>query len=176
MGKEIERKFLVKGEQWRSLGTPKQYRQGYLSVVPHCTVRVRVAGDRAYLTVKGKTQGLSRKEFEYPIPLPEAEEMLEELCDRPLIEKTRYTISIDDLVWEVDEFSGENQGLILAEVELQDETQAIALPEWIGREVSADPRYFNANLVKFPYRQWNYQSPVTSHQSPVREQPITNNQ
>ncbi|MBP0016469.1 MAG: CYTH domain-containing protein [Cyanobacteria bacterium SBLK] len=159
MGKEIERKFLVKGEQWRSLGTGKQYRQGYLSVAAHCTVRVRIAGDRAYLTVKGKIEGLSRPEFEYPIPVPEAEEMLSDLCDRPPIEKIRYTLSIDNLIWEVDEFGGENQGLIVAEVELEDEGQAIVLPEWIGQEVSGDPRYLNSNLVQFPYQQW-YQSPA----------------
>ncbi|MEM9542346.1 MAG: CYTH domain-containing protein [Cyanobacteria bacterium P01_E01_bin.42] len=154
MGQEIERKFLVKGEQWRSLGTGKSYRQGYLSVAPHCTVRVRVAGDRAYLTVKGKIQGLSRPEFEYAIPVSEAEEMLSGLCDRPPIEKIRYTIPIDNLVWEVDEFGSENQGLIVAEVELEEEGQAIALPEWIGQEVSGDPRYLNSNLVQFPYKQW----------------------
>ena len=155
MGREIERKFLVKGEQWRSLGAGKRYRQGYLSIAPHCTVRVRVAGDRAYLTIKGQTVGISRPEFEYTIPVTEAEEMLAELCDDAIIEKIRYTIPIENLVWEVDEFSGKNQGLVLAEVEVTDEEQAIALPDWIGREVSRDSRYFNASLVKFPYSQWN---------------------
>ena len=155
MGQEIERKFLVRGEEWRSLGTGTQYRQGYFPTSPDCTVRVRIAGDRAYLTIKGKTKGISRKEFEYPIPVSEASEMLEELCDRPFIEKMRYRIAIGNLVWEVDEFTGENLGLILAEVELENENQAILLPEWIGQEVSRDPRYFNSNLARSPYIHWN---------------------
>ncbi len=117
-------------------------------------MRVRLAGDRAFLTIKGATTGISRAEFEYPIPVADARVLLETLCDRPLIQKTRYTIPWGDLVWEVDEFSGDNQGLILAEVELDRADQAIALPEWVGAEVSEDPRYYNANLVKYPFSQW----------------------
>ncbi len=154
MATEIERKFLVKGDEWRSLGRGTGYRQGYISTKETgTTVRVRIVGDRGYLTIKGTTVGASRAEFEYPIPVEDAREMLDTLCDRPLIEKTRYRIQQGELTWEVDEFAGENQGLILAEVELDDENQTVELPEWIDREVS-DPKYFNVNLAKHPYSQW----------------------
>jgi adenylate cyclase len=155
MAIEIERKFLVKGEQWRSLGKGKIYRQGYFPTTQGCTIRVRIIGDQGYLTIKGKTQGYSRSEFEYPIPLADAHEMLNTLCDRPLIEKTRYKITLDHLIWEVDEFTGDNQGLILAEVELTSEDQKINLPEWIHQEVTGDPQYYNVNLVKYPFSQWS---------------------
>ncbi|MGG6294291.1 CYTH domain-containing protein [Leptolyngbya sp. AN02str] len=154
MGIEIERKFLVTGDGWRSLATGTSYRQGYLMAAQGRTVRVRIAGYQGYLTIKGATQGLTRREFEYEIPLADAEEMLHHLCDRPLIEKTRYKIPFKGLMWEVDEFAGENQGLIIAEVELENEQQAIALPEWIGQDVSHDPRYYNAYLSKHPYTRW----------------------
>lgn len=154
MAVEIERKFLVNGENWQSLGRATVLRQGYILADHGRTVRVRVAGDRGYLTLKGPSSGLSRAEYEYDIPLTDAEEMLRLLCLAPIIEKTRYTIPMEDVVWEVDEFFGENAGLILAEVELISETQAIALPEWIGEEVSGDPRYFNSFLTKHPYSQW----------------------
>lgn len=155
MATEIERKFLVKGDQWRSLATGTLYRQGYLSTKKGCTVRVRLAGDQGYLTIKGLTQGCSRAEYEYPIPAEDAQEMLDNLCEAPLIEKTRYKIEYAGLIWEVDEFAGENQGLIIAEVELTDENQSIELPDWIGKEVSDDSRYYNANLVENPYSQWS---------------------
>ncbi len=154
MATEIERKFLVKGDDWRSLATGTVYRQGYLSTKKGCTVRVRLVGNQGYLTIKGLTQGFSRAEYEYPIPAADAQEMLEQLCDRPLIEKTRYKIEYAGLLWEVDEFVGENQGLILAEVELTDENDCFERPDWIGQEVSADPRYYNANLVQHPFTQW----------------------
>lgn len=154
MGKEIERKFLVKGDQWRSLGTGVLYRQGYIATSGKETVRVRIVGSTGYLTIKGATVGNSRLEFEYSIPLPDAREMLDNLCTHPLIEKTRYKIKQEDLVWEVDEFTGENKGLIIAEVELQTENQIINLPDWIDREVN-DPKYYNANLAKYPYSQWD---------------------
>jgi CYTH domain-containing protein len=153
MAKEIERKFLLKNESWRGLSQGVSYRQGYLTAGAGITVRVRIVGNQGFLTVKGATVGNSRLEFEYPIPLEDAQEMLDTLCDRPLIEKTRYKIKQGDLLWEIDEFAGENQGLILAEVELKEENQTIELPEWIDREVS-DPKYFNANLAKHPYSQW----------------------
>lgn len=153
MATETERKFLVNGDAWRSMGTSTRYRQGYLTSDPTRTVRIRTAGNRAYLTIKGKTQGISRAEYEYEIPRSDAEELLM-LCDRPLIEKTRTKIPFNGLVWEVDEFFGENQGLVIAEVELQNEEQAIDLPDWIGAEVSADPRYYNANLAKHPFTRW----------------------
>ncbi len=155
MAIEIERKFLVKGDEWRSLATGTLYRQGYIHTASKTTVRVRVVGDKGYLTIKGKTQGTSRAEFEYPIPVEDAQEMLDTLCDRPLIEKTRYKIPRGALTWEIDEFAGENQGLIVAEVELAGENQSIELPEWIGEEVSHDPRYFNANLAQHPFSQWS---------------------
>jgi len=154
MAIEIERKFLVQDNTWRSLAVGLVYRQGYISGGNGRTVRVRRVGDRAYLTIKGPAIGISRSEFEYEIPVADAEAMLTTLCDRPLIEKKRYRIPIDDLVWEVDEFFGENAGLILAEVELQHLDQPISLPAWIGEEVSGDPRYFNSNLVVHPFTRW----------------------
>ncbi|ACK69016.1 adenylate cyclase [Gloeothece citriformis PCC 7424] len=155
MAIEIERKFLVKGDGWRSLGSGIVYRQGYIGTQnPETTVRVRVIGEQGYLTLKGKTQGAVRAEFEYPIPVEDALEMLDTLCDRPLIEKTRYKIKQGELTWEVDEFIGDNQGLIIAEVELQQENQVIELPDWIAQEVTGDLRYYNVNLVKNPFLKW----------------------
>ena len=158
MGKEIERKYLVhEDEAWRSAaGTV--YRQGYLSTVKERTVRVRTIGDKAYLTIKGITVGATRLEYEYEIPLDEANELLDQLCERPLIEKKRRKLEFDGLTWEVDEFFGDNAGLILAEVELEDEEQSFARPAWIAQEVTDDARYFNANLVSYPYFQWKESS------------------
>ena len=154
MGKEIERKYLVKGDSWRAGAHGKRYRQGYLSTVKERTVRVRIAGDQGFLTIKGITIGDTRPEYEYEIPLTDANEILDHLAERPIIEKTRYRIPQDDIVWEVDEFEGVNRGLIVAEVELKSETQQVRLPDWIGEEVSTDPRYFNANLVAKPFTTW----------------------
>jgi adenylate cyclase len=154
MGKEIERKFLVKDHSWQGQDAGKRYRQGYLSTVKERTVRVRIGGDKGFLTVKGITVGASRSEYEYEIPVADANEMLDRLCERPLIEKTRYRISLAGLLWEVDEFEGENRGLITAEVELKDEHQSLTLPGWVGQEVTGDPRYFNANLVAKPFTTW----------------------
>ncbi|MGB3402218.1 MAG: CYTH domain-containing protein [Microcoleaceae cyanobacterium] len=155
MAVEIERKFLVKNDAWRSLARGTLYCQGYLPTAAGKTVRVRIVGELAYLTIKGPSNGTSRAEFEYLIPVKDAKEMLETLCEQPLIEKTRYKILIDGLTWEVDEFLGENKGLILAEVELTDEDQVINLPDWIGEEVSHDSRYYNSHLVKNPYCKWS---------------------
>jgi adenylate cyclase len=154
MANEIERKFLVIGHEWKSLAVGVPYRQGYLSTVKERTVRVRTVGDRGMLTIKGITTDVSRLEFEYEIPLADANRMLDELCERPLIEKTRYTIRIGPLTWEVDEFTGDNRGLIVAEVELSSADQPLVRPPWIGEEVSHDPRYFNSNLVRHPYTTW----------------------
>jgi len=154
MSKEIERKFLVKGDAWKSLVKGTRYRQGYLNSVKERTVRVRTVGDKGFLTIKGITTGASRTEYEYPIPVSDAEAMLNDLCEKPLIEKNRYKIKDRNLTWEVDEFFGENQGLIVAEVELESESQSVEKPEWIGKEVTGDPRYFNANLIKHPYTKW----------------------
>ena len=154
MGREIERKFVVEGEGWRALAEGVRYRQGYLSTVKERTVRVRTIADRAYLTIKGVSEGIARAEFEYEIPLDEANLLLDDLCERPLIEKDRYKIPFGDHTWEVDEFFGDNAGLIMAEVELESEGAAYEKPEWAGREVSHDARYFNANLIANPYRHW----------------------
>lgn len=154
MGVEIERKFLVRGDAWRVGAVGESYRQGYLSTDPARTVRVRVAGNRAYLTVKGKGEGLVRAEFEYPIPVDDALALLDGVCLRPLVEKVRYRLEHGGRTWEVDEFEGENRGLLLAEVELPGPEEALDLPPWAGEEVTNDPRYYNANLVRRPFRKW----------------------
>lgn len=154
MGTEIERKYLLKGTAWKEGAAGTFYRQGYLSTIQERTVRVRTIGEEGFLTIKGITVGVSRLEFEYPIPIADATVMLEELCPHPLIEKTRYRIQVGNLVWEVDEFCGDNEGLVVAEVELSHEDQEISLPEWIGEEVSGEPRYFNSNLSVHPYAEW----------------------
>ena len=153
MAQEIERKYLVKGTAWKKLAQGNFYCQGYIATVGKQTVRVRIIGEQGYLTLKGASIGQTRSEFEYPIPLADAREILDTLCDRPLIEKIRYKIPQGDLIWEVDEFLGENAGLIIAEVELTDENQEVELPEWIERQVT-DPKYYNANLAKHPYSKW----------------------
>lgn len=154
MATEIERKFLVRGEGWRALGEAVAYRQGYLSTAPARCVRVRIAGEHAFLTLKGATTGARRAEFEYAIPVADARELLDTLCLRPLIEKVRRTIHLHGVTWEVDEFAGDNRGLVVAEVELTDPLQAVELPDWIGREVTGEARYYNANLVRHPYCTW----------------------
>jgi len=153
MGKEIERKFLVRGEAWKALAAGVLFRQGYLNSAKERVVRVRTMGDAAALTVKGITVGATRLEFEYDVPFTDAEQLLE-LCEQPLVEKTRYKIPLDGLVWEIDEFHGVNRGLVVAECELQSEDQAIAKPDWVGEEVTGDPRYFNSNLITNPFTTW----------------------
>ena len=130
------------------------YRQGYLNSDENRNVRVRVINDRGYLTVKGISQGATRVEYEYEIPQAEAEAMLDDLCEKPLITKKRYKIEFKGFVWEVDEFLGENQGLIIAELELESENQVFIKPEWIGKEVTGDPKYFNSNLIHRPFSMW----------------------
>ena len=152
MGTEIERKFMVKKGVWRDKKATK-YRQGYLSTVKERTVRVRTIEDKGYLTIKGISIGASRMEFEYEIPRQDADALLD-ICEKPLIEKNRYKVENGGFVWEVDEFFGENQGLIVAELELENEDQYFPRPDWIGEEVTGDPRYFNSNLVKNPYTKW----------------------
>lgn len=154
MSVEIERKFLVRGDAWKAQGQGVAMRQGYLSTHPDRTVRVRVEGAEATLTIKGRTQGFSRGEWEYAIPLAEAEALLNDVCERPLIEKTRTRIVHEGMTWEVDEFFGDNQGLVVAEIELESETQAFARPDWLGEEVTGDARYFNSSLLKRPYASW----------------------
>lgn len=154
MGQEIERKFLVRVDRWRSSGPGTAYRQGYLSSDADRVVRVRIAGDEARLTVKGRTVGLTRSEFEYAIPLDDARAMLDRLCERPLIEKDRHLELHEGKTWEIDVFHGENEGLVVAELELSSEDEPFARPEWLGEEVSSDPRYANANLARAPYSTW----------------------
>ena len=154
MGVEIERKFLLAGDAWRTLGEPQLLRQGYLSAEPERTVRVRVEGDQGRLTVKSKSVGASRGEWEYPIPLADANELLDRVCLQPLVEKYRRRIDFAGHVWEVDEFLGANAGLVLAEIELDSEDAQFDLPSWIGAEVTADRRYFNSYLVAHPYSSW----------------------
>lgn len=155
MGQEIERKYLVKHEGWRHFASEGIHlRQGYLCMGGACSVRVRSAGAKAYLNLKSATLGISRSEFDYPVPLADAEEILETLCLKPLIEKTRYLIKHGDHVWEIDVFEGDNLGLVVAEIELTDPNEPFELPEWTGIEVSNDPRYYNVSLVNDPYKGW----------------------
>ena len=152
MAKEIERKFLLKNDNWPRENVVK-CRQGYLNSARERTVRVRIAGDKGYLTIKGIRVGASRPEFEYEIPVEDAEILLD-LCEKPLIEKNRYRVVEGDFTWEIDEFFGENRGLIIAEIELEHEDQEFSIPDWIGKEVTDDPRYYNASLIKNPYKTW----------------------
>lgn len=154
MSVEIERKFLVYGEDWKALAQGVLLRQGYLSSDPERVVRIRIEGDSAMLTIKGRSTGATRGEWEYPIPMEDAKTLLDDLCERPIIEKKRYRIPCEGNVWEVDEFFGENAGLVVAEIELESETQSFAKPGWIGDEVTHDSRYFNSNLLRKPYSSW----------------------
>ncbi len=154
MGVEIERKFLVAGDVWRDMGTPVLLRQGYLSLDPERTVRVRIENDGGTITIKGRSVGATRGEWEYPIPLADANALLDGLCQSPLIEKYRRRIEFDGNIWEVDEFLGANAGLVVAEIELASEQQAFAKPDWIGDEVTHDRRYFNSSLIRQPYSGW----------------------
>lgn len=154
MGVEIERKFLVRGDAWKSLAPGVLLRQGYLSSHAERVVRVRIEGDGACLTIKGKSSGATRGEWEYPLPISDAQVFLDTLCERPIIEKYRYRIPHAGLTWEVDEFLGENAGLVVAEIELTSEDQVFVRPDWVGEEVTHDPRYFNSSLLSHPYRLW----------------------
>ena len=153
MAREIERKFLVTGDSWRAGATTIPMRQGYLCRDPGRTVRVRLAGDDAWLTIKARSTGITRSEFEYRIPPAEATELLA-LCLPGVVAKTRHRVRHDGMIWEVDEFHGENHGLIVAEIELPDAGRAVNLPSWAGREVSHLPRYFNARLADHPFNAW----------------------
>ncbi len=154
MAKEIERKFLVKPRNWSELGTGNRIRQGYLSTAKEATVRVRTYGPKGFITVKGLTVGATRDEYEYEIPVADANAMLDRLCAKPLIEKTRYRIPYGGLTFELDEFEGVNKGLTVVEVELKSEQEAVSLPDWIDKEVTGDPKYYNANLIAHPYTTW----------------------
>ena len=153
MGKEIERKYLVKSDAFKALGSGTLFRQGYLNSLKERVVRVRTMGDKAALTIKGVTVGATRAEFEYDIPLADARQLLE-MCEQPLVEKTRYKVQFGSLLWEIDEFHGANAGLTVAECELESEDQAVTRPDWVGAEVTGDPRYFNSNLITRPFTTW----------------------
>lgn len=155
MASEIERKFLVTEQGWRAgAGPGRRLRQGYLSIDPERSVRVRLAGEQAWLTLKGGSRRYTRLEFEYPVPPEDATLMLEELCVEPLIDKTRYRVEFAGHCWDIDEFHGANAGLVVAEIELADEDEAFERPPWLGPEVTEDPRYLNVNLVRQPFRDW----------------------
>ena len=154
MGKEIERKFLINGDAWRMLAEGTMYRQGYLNSAKERTVRVRTVGEKAFLTIKGITVGATRAEYEYEIPFDDCNALLDNLAEKPLIEKKRYKIKQGEFTWEIDEFFGDNAGLVLAEVELQDEAEPFERPAWLGAEVTADGRYTNAHLSQHPYSRW----------------------
>ena len=155
MGLETERKFLVMDDSWRSQAEGTRYRQGYLNSDKERIVRVRTIKDKGFLAVKGMTKEGTRTEYEYQVPISDAETLLDEICEKPLIEKDRYRITIGGVIWEVDEFFGENKGLIVAEVELDNKAQVLDKPAWIGAEVTEDPRYYNSNLIKHPYSKWS---------------------
>jgi adenylate cyclase len=154
MGVEIEKKFLLRNHDWRPQATGSMYRQGYLNSEKGRTVRVRTIGEKGFLTIKGPAVDGVRLEFEYEIPLADAEEMLSRLCRKPLIEKIRYKLEYRGFIWEIDEFMGENAGLVLAEIELPAPDQSFDTPPWIATEVTGDPRYYNANLASNPFCRW----------------------
>jgi adenylate cyclase len=154
MGKEIERKYLVDLASWKPQGGGVHYKQGYLNSQKERVVRVRIEGDRAKLTIKGPSQGVTRSEFEYAIPVADAALLLDNLCEQPLIDKHRHKEIHGGKTWEIDVFHGDNEGLVVAEIELSAEDEAFALPAWAGREVSSDPRYFNSNLLRNPFKSW----------------------
>ena len=154
MGVEIERKFLVKNTSFLKNLKGVRIKQGYLFIGKNSVSRVRVKGDRAFLTVKGRTGTISRLEFEYEIPLEDAETMLEQICLKPLIEKERFEVNFGSHLWEIDVFYGENEGLIIAEIELNDENEFFEKPPWAGKEVTDDERYYNYSLVKNPFSRW----------------------
>ena len=155
MAKEIEKKFTVDTSIWSPQGAGLRVRQGYLPTCGNKTaVRVRITGERAWLTLKGENTGPVRSEFEYPIPISDARQILDELCEQPFIEKTRYLIDYAGETWEVDVFEQENAGLVIAEIELASENQKVKLPPWVLDEVTDDPRFYNANLVTRPFSVW----------------------
>ncbi len=155
MGVEIERKFLVQGDLWREhVVAESKLVQGYIAMGENATIRVRTSDDTAHINIKGASTGICRLEFEYQIPLTDAEEILQQLALQPHIEKTRYKVRCGDHIWDLDLFAGENSGLVMAEIELQSEQEPFEMPEWAGEEVSGDSRYYNANLVQQPFSRW----------------------
>ena len=155
MGTEIERKFTLKNAQWRQdIYKSQRYVQGYLAGNDRTSVRVRIAGENANINIKSATLGIYRQEYEYSIPLDDAQKMLDDLCEKPIIDKIRHFVNYAGKVWEIDEFSGDNDGLIVAEIELDDVDEQFELPEWADEDVSHDKRYYNVCLVKHPFKDW----------------------
>jgi len=155
MATEIERKFLVTSNSWREQVTrQKSIKQGYFGPPNKASIRIRIDGDSANINIKSATLDIVRREYEIPVPLSDAEEMLRDLCERPFIEKVRYLVPVGKHTWEIDEFAGDNQGLIVAEIELSSPDEDFEKPDWLGNEVSHDERYYNVRLVKNPYRNW----------------------
>ena len=154
MSIEIEKKFLIKKELWKPQKEGVRIRQGYLCLTPERIVRVRVKGEKAFLTVKGKTEGIARPEFEYEIPVQDAEGLFR-LCIPPILDRIRYMEQVGDHLWEIDEFLGDNTGLLVAEVELESQNDLLVMPPWAGAEVSGNERYYNSNLIMNPYRKWS---------------------
>lgn len=154
MSIEIEKKFLVKSNDYKNYANPVLFRQGYLNTSFERTVRVRRYSDKGFITIKGKTNSCTRAEYEYGIPAQDADNMLDNLCVQPIIEKVRYFLKYKGSEWVVDEFLGVNEGLVVAEIELSDEKESFEKPEWLGHEITSDVRYFNSNLVDNPYKTW----------------------
>jgi len=155
MGMEIERKFMVINDHWRTVaGAAIDVIQGYFTTNQQCSIRVRLSGDKANLNIKSATLGITRSEYDYPIPATDAQEMLDHLCAKPLIEKKRHHVRHGRHLWEVDVFSGANAGLVVAEIELAHIDEQFTRPDWVGAEVSDDPRYYNVCLVQHPYSNW----------------------
>ena len=156
MATEIERRFLLASDEWRSQATSERtLRQGYLVTEEQMSLRVRISADRAWMTLKGRSKGASRSEFEYPVPLADAEAMMEEFCDSRRIDKRRYEVPVGSHTFEIDVFEGRNAGLVIAEVELSHEAEAFARPDWLGPEVTDQSRYVNARLAVRPYDEWS---------------------
>ncbi len=155
MATEIEHKFLLTGDGWKAhIVRSEQYRQGYLANNERCSVRVRIADDQAWLNIKSATLGTRRTEFDYPVPVADARQILADLCARPIIEKTRHFVEHQGHLWEIDVFTGANEGLIVAEIELSAEDESFVRPDWVGADVSDDRRYYNSALVEHPYEEW----------------------
>lgn len=154
MAVEIEKKFLVKYLPKDLVSEPVFICQGYIANQKNIIIRIRIAGEEAFITIKGPTVNYSRREYEYPMPIKDAKEMIELFCQENLVEKKRYKVHHQDFTWEIDQFSGKNQGLIVAEIELESPDQIFEKPDWVGKEVSHDPRYYNSNLIGNPYSTW----------------------
>lgn len=155
MGKEIERKFLIDISALGKLDSGADIKQGYISTTDNTVVRVRITGKAAYLTLKGENTGTTRLEFEYEIPIKDANEIIEALCTGPIIDKTRYLVAHAGHTWEIDIFHGDNDGLIVAEVEMESETEFVEMPSWVTEEVSGQAKYYNSSLLDNPFKSWS---------------------